>query len=209
MIAWPIRAVLSSGVFDEVIVSTDDVEIAEVSRTEGASVPFIRPPDLSNDHAGLMEVIIHSIEWLKSNDRAPNVVACIYATAPFLAADDIRKATLLLNSRPDADFVLAVASFAAPVQRAIVEDTFGWLNFLFPEYALVRSQDVRHAFHDAGLFFIGRTEAFLTHSSTMSGKTLPYKVPRLRCQDIDTPEDWEQAASLFAFLQKQKGADDN
>jgi N-acylneuraminate cytidylyltransferase len=205
MIAWPIEAALQSGVFDEVIVSTDDGEIAEVACACGATVPFIRPAGIANDHAGLTVVVRHAINWLRGQDRAPDLVACIYATAAFVRREDLRAAARLLESRPDADYVSAVATFPSAVQRAFTTSGQGWLEFLWPEFAETRSQDLRPAFHDAGLFFIGRPEPFLKYPTSISGKTLAFEVPRLLCQDIDTPEDWDHAAALFEYLQSRKG----
>jgi pseudaminic acid cytidylyltransferase len=205
MIAWTIAAVLQSGVFDEVIVSTDCDEIAEVAEKEGASVPFVRPASLADDHTGLTAVVRHAIEWWRGHGRAPEIVACPYATAPFMRGSDLVKSVELLSQAPEADFVLAVSSFAAPVQRAIVQGRDGWLQFLWPDFAQLRSQDACAAYHDAGHFFMGRADAFMRCPTTMSGKTLPHMIPRLLCQDIDTPEDWEHAAEVFSYLQNKKG----
>lgn len=208
MIAWPIEAALQSEVFDDVIVSTDDEEIALVARSYGASVPFLRPAEIANDHAGLTAVVRHAINWLHGQNRTPDTVTCIYATAAFVREEDLRAAVRMLESRPDVDYLSAVTSFASPVQRAFATDVSGCLEFMWPEFAETRSQDLRPAFHDAGLFFIGRPEPFLKYPTSMSGKTLPFEVPRLLCQDIDTPEDWEHAAALFEHLQSGKGGSD-
>ncbi len=205
MIAWSIEAALKSGVFDEVIVSTDDAEITEIARQHGASVPFMRPVEISNDHAGLTAVVRHSITWLREQGRGPDIVACAYATAPFLRAQDLRASVEQLRAQPDAEYVLAVTSFAAPVQRAIVQGEAGYLEFLWPDFAEARSQNTREAYHDAGHFFMGRADAFMTYPTTLSGKTLPCVIPRMLCQDIDTQEDWDHALSLFEYWQFQKG----
>lgn len=205
MIAWPIMAALESGIFDEVIVSTDDEEIAAVAQHYGAAVPFVRPEEIANDHSGLTDVVRHAITWLREQNRGPDIVACLYATAPFLRGEDLRTGVEMLATQPEADYVLAVTTFAAPVQRAIVQDSGGYLEFMWPEFASTRSQDLRHAFHDAGHFFIGRPDSFLNYPTTMAGKTLPCVIPRLLCQDIDTQEDWDHAAALFEFVQSRKG----
>jgi pseudaminic acid cytidylyltransferase len=205
MIAWSIQAALSSGAFDEVIVSTDDSEIAQIAKQYGASVPFIRPAEISNDQAGLTAVIRHAITWLRDQGQGPDIVACAYATAPFLRAEDLRKSVEQLIAQPNAEYVLAVTSFAAPVQRAIAQGAEGYLEFLCPEFAEARSQNTREAFHDAGHFFTGRANAFMTYPSALFGKTLPCVIPRILCQDIDTPEDWNHALSLFEYWQFKKG----
>jgi len=205
MIAWTIQALLESRVFDEVLVSTDDAEVAEIARHYGAQSPFVRPADLSTDHSGITPVLRHAITWRREQGSSPVMVACAYPTAPFLSAADLRAAQAQLCARTDADYVLAVTSFAAPVQRAITIGDEGFMRFFWPEFAQARSQDTREAFHDAGHFFMGRTEAFMKYPTTLSGKTLPFFIPRLRCQDIDTPEDWDHALSLFDYWQFQKG----
>ena len=204
MIHWPIRAALDSGAFDKVIVSTDDPEIAEIAREVGAEVPFVRPPETAHDTAGLTEVVRHAIQWFREHQQAPEIVACAYATAPFLRPEDLAAAVKKLTDTPEADYVLAVTTFASPVDRAIVQEPDGWLRFMWPEFATARSQDIRQAYHDAGHFFMGKAEAFMKYPTTLAGHTLPHVVPRLLCQDIDTEEDWEHAAALFAFAQAQK-----
>jgi N-acylneuraminate cytidylyltransferase len=201
MIAWSIAAARESGVFDDIIVSTDDAEVAEIARSHGARAPFVRPAALSNDDAGLMPVLRHALEWCKSENGAlPAFFACVYATAPFLTADDLRGAASALVGRADADFTLAMTKFEAPVQRAIVRDEHGFARFLHPEFAATRSQDLPECFHDAGLFFMGRSESFFKFPNTLAGMTLPWIVPTSRSQDIDTPEDWDRAQVLFEVL---------
>ena len=204
MIAWSIQAALASGVFEEVLVSTDDVEIAEIARSLGAQVPFMRPLDLSGDYIGLTPVVRHAITWLCEAGRAPDLVTCAYPTAPFLRAEDLQSACKAIEARSDVDYIVAVGSFSAPVQRAIVGGKEGFLEFLWPEFALTRSQDLRHGFYDAGHFFVGRAGAFMRYSSALEGRAMPYVIPRMLCQDIDTEEDWEHAASIFEYWQYRK-----
>jgi pseudaminic acid cytidylyltransferase len=205
MIAWSISAALQSGVFDDVLVSTDDEEIAEVARREGASVPFLRPASLADDHSALTAVIRHAIEWRQGEGKFPEIVACIYATSPFLRGADLEQAVQKLKEVPEADYVVAVTSFASSVQRAIILGNAGWLEFLWPDFAQARSQDALTAYHDAGHFFMGRAEAFMRFCTTMSGKALPQMIPRLLCHDIDTHEDWEHALEIFDYIKARKG----
>jgi pseudaminic acid cytidylyltransferase len=204
MIAWSVKAALDSGVFDEVIVSTDDLQIAEIARSLGAQVPFMRPLELSDDYVGITPVVRHAITWLREAGRAPQLVACVYSTAPFLQADDLQSACNQLHASADMDYVLAVCSFPSPVQRAITGGKEGGLEFLWPEFAQTRSQDLRQGFYDAGQFFAGRADAFMRYSSALEGRAMPYLIPRMRCQDIDTEEDWEHAESLFRYWQFRK-----
>lgn len=206
MIAWTIEAALESGIFDRLLVSTDDDEIAQVSRAYGAEVPFQRPAEISDDHSGLTAVIRHAIDWSRNQGDIPETVACMYATAPFLRANDLAVSVSQLQNNLTTDYILAVTSFPSPVERALVSDKKGYLEFLWPEFATTRSQDLRDAYHDAGHFLMGRADALKQHSTSLSGNTLPYPIPRMLCQDIDTPEDWLHAEELFAYIHSKDSA---
>ncbi len=198
MIVWSIEAALKSGVFDEVIVSTDDDEVAEVARHYGATVPFMRPQEISGDTAGLNQVLRHALHWLKyEGGGQPEWLGCVYATAPFLRAEDLRAARDRLRKNPEAEYVISVCTFPAPIQRAMITDASGHIRFMYPELRLTATQELKEAFHDAGQFVIGRSTAFLEQDSVLNGHCLPLVIPRHRCQDIDTPEDWEHALHLF------------
>lgn len=196
MIAWPIATTLASGLFDRVIVTTDDAEIADVARDAGAEVPFLRDADLSNDQAGLTEVVQDAIRRLALPDDT--LVALIYATAPFLRADDLRKAVARLRDS-DADYAISVASFPAPVERALVIES-GQVRMLRQDNLFLRSQDLVEAYHDAGQFEIGRADAWLSGRSALRDATVPVVLPRHRVQDIDTPEDWARAEIVARML---------
>jgi len=198
MIAWPVLAALESGAFDEVIVSTDDQEIAEIAVECGASVPFMRPAELSDDHTGVMPVVRHAITFLRDSGRAPVLAACVYPTAPFLRAGSLDRAMEELK-RTDADFVLSVTSFEYPVQRALKLDEGGRLRFAQPEFALTRSQDLEHRYHDAGQFFAGRAAAMMEYDAVLFARCLPLVIPRDEAVDIDTEEDWQFAGKLHAL----------
>jgi N-acylneuraminate cytidylyltransferase len=194
MMSWSLGAALSSGVFDRIVVSTDDAEIADIARAEGAEVPFLRPPELSDDTTTTISVIRHAIETLYENKVRPDFVCCLYATAPFLRADDLRAAKDLSAS---ADFVIPVGRFPAPVQRALATDADGNLRMLSPENYTTRSQDLQETFFDAGQFYWARTEAWINGVSPFDQRVAPLLLPRGRVQDIDTPEDWAFAELLF------------
>lgn len=210
MIAWSIETARASGCFDRVIVSTDDEEIAEVARQWGAEAPFVRPAALADDHTGTIPVIAHAIEWLSEHDETPDQVCCVYATAPFVQPEDLRRGLEVLQSR-DVDYAFSVTSYAFPIQRALRITDDGHVTMFQPEHFATRSQDLEEAWHDAGQFYWGRAEAWRTGTPVFSEHAVPVTLPRHRVQDIDTPEDWERAEWLFRARQAQedeKGSED-
>jgi pseudaminic acid cytidylyltransferase len=200
MLAWSIEASRLAGCFDHIIVSTDDAEIAEVARSCGAQTPFVRPPELSDDHTGTIPVIAHAIEWVNRNVGPVDYACCIYATAPFVQAQDLQRGFHLLNSS-GADYVFSVTSYAFPIQRAIRITADQRVEMFNPEHFGTRSQDLEEAFHDAGQFYWGQAQAWLAGKPLFSQDAAPLPLPRHRVQDIDTPEDWERAEWLFKAMQ--------
>lgn len=196
MIVRSIRTALDSGLFEQVVVSTDDAEIADIARAHGAQVPFMRPPDLADDYAGTAAVIVHALQHLPSFDFA----CCIYATAPLLQVRYLRQGLELLERHPHRSFAFSVCDFAFPVQRALTVDGDGALTALYPEFRNTRSQDLPEAFQDAGQFYWGRSEAWMRGDVLYSPASLPVILPRYLVQDIDTPEDWKRAEYLYAAL---------
>ena len=152
MIAWSIEAAQASGCFDHIIVSTDDDEIAEVARASGAEVPFIRPPELSDDHIGTTPVIAHAIDWINRNAGIADFACCLYATAPFVQAGDLRRGFDVLQ-QSGADYAFSVTSYAFPIQRAIRITSDHRVEMFNREHFNTRSQDLEEAFHDAGQFY--------------------------------------------------------
>jgi pseudaminic acid cytidylyltransferase len=200
MIAWSIEAALQSACFDQVIVSTDDAEIAEVARQCGAQVPFVRPATLSGDHTGTIPVIKHAVEWFQAQGKTPEQVCCLYATAPFVSADDLRRGLALLTDTA-CDYAFSVTSYAFPIQRAIRVTADNRVEMFNPEHFNTRSQDLEDAYHDAGQFYWGRANAWLQEKMIFSPASIPVLLPRHRVQDIDTPEDWTRAEWMFKALQ--------
>ena len=201
MIAWSIEAALQSGCFERIIVSTDDEEIAEVALRFGAEVPFIRPEELSGDFVATIPVIKHAIQWLEANQIIPDWVCCIYATAPFISADAL-KSGLTLIQQQDTDYVFSVTSYAFPIQRAIKLQQNGTVQMFSPEHFNTRSQDLEEAYHDAGQFYWGASDAWLEEKPIFSSKSYPVILPRYLVQDIDTPEDWIRAELMFKAIEK-------
>lgn len=199
MIAWSIEAAKASGCFDLVIVSTDDDEITQVAKEYGASVPFKRPPELSDDYAGTIEVIAHAIQWVNENIGQVSQACCLYATAPFVTGQDLRDSHVQFK-RDNADYTFSVTSYAFPIQRAIRISESGCVSMFQPEHFLARSQDLEEAWHDAGQFYWGKAEAWLEQRVLFNEASTGYKLPRERVQDIDTLEDWNRAEWLFKAL---------
>lgn len=199
MMVWSIEAARLSACFDHIVVSTDDGEIAEVALQHGAEVPFIRPPELSDDHVGTIPVIAHAIDWMNRNAGTFDFACCIYATAPFLQPEDIRHGFDMLQDS-SADYAFSVTSYAFPIQRAIRVTTNARIEMFNPEHFNTRSQDLEEAYHDAGQFYWGRSAAWLSGKPIFSPVATPVVLPRHRVQDIDTQEDWERAEWLFKLM---------
>lgn len=195
MIAWSIDAARRSDLFERVVVSTDDDAIAEVATTEGAEVPFRRAPELSDDHTPTNPVVADATARLGLSDDT--AVCCLYATAPFVEPEDLRRGRDRLAGG-DVDFVFSATTYAFPVQRAMRLAADGTAEALFPEHAGTRSQDLPEVVHDAGQFYWGRARSFADHPVLFAAATAAVLLPRTRVQDIDTPEDWDRAEQLFA-----------
>lgn len=204
MIAWSIATAKQSGCFDRIIVSTDDAEIAQVAKAHGADVPFMRPPELSDDHVGTIPVIAHAVAWQNQHGAQAQDVCCIYATAPFVQPADLQRGLQTLQSS-EADYAFSVTSYAFPIQRAIRITAQQRVEMFQPEHFNTRSQDLEEAWHDAGQFYWGKASAWLAGKPLFSQHAAPVPQPRHRVQDIDTPEDWQRAEWLFKAMQHEQG----
>lgn len=200
MMAWSIEAARFSGCFDHIIVSTDDREIAEVAHQYGVEVPFTRPAELSDDYTGTVPVIAHAIDWMSRNTGPVSLACCIYATAPFVLPDDLKRGLSLLEDT-GADYAFSITSYAFPIQRAVRVTADARVEMINPEHFNTRSQDLEESFHDAGQFYWGRAAAWLSGKPLFTPAASPVVLPRHRVQDIDTPEDWERAEWLFKSMQ--------
>lgn len=191
---YSIEAALQSGVFDEVMVSTDDIEIAELAKKAGASVPFMRSEATANDYASTDEVIMEVIQEYEKRGQHFDSFCCIYPTAPFLTAQRLCEAMELLK---EADSVMPVVQFSYPPQRGLIINQEGYVARQFPEYATARSQDLPKIYHDCGQFYACRTIPFLEAGTTDVEKLVPLVLSEMEVQDIDTLEDWEIAEIKF------------
>jgi len=204
MIAYSIEAALKSGAFDHVVVTTDSGEIAEVARQYGASVPFMRPAELSDDHTPTAPVITHAIRWFAEQEQQPAYACCIYATAPFVRAEYIRQGLRTMQETGCAT-CYSVTSFPFPIFRGQRITESGCLAMFWPEYEMTRSQDLPEAYHDAGQFYWVNCRRFLTEPRLYAADSRPVILPRHLVQDIDTPEDWTTAEHMFSALQRATG----
>ena len=200
IIYYSIKIALESGLFDKVIVSTDDHEIKKVAENFGAYVPFVRPDELSDDITGTVAVINHAVQWCARNKHKPEYVCCIYATSPLLQLDYLKMGYEALKSS-DKLFAFSVTRFKYPIQRSlrIKNDS---IEMFYPENYLTRSQDLEEGYHDAGQFYWGTADAFLEQKNIFSDRSVPIILPQYLVQDIDTQDDWDMAEFMYSALYK-------
>lgn len=198
IIAYSIEAALKSRAFDEVMVSTDSEEIAEIAKEYGASVPFLRSEATSSDFATTADVIAEVLDSYSQMGNEFDSFACIYPTAPFVTGKRLAEAAELLQ---DADSVIAVVKYSFPPQRAFVIQN-GVVKYQYPQYEKSRSQDLEPIYHDCGQFYICNCKAFLKHHSLVIPNTRPYIMPEEEVQDIDTMADWEIAEAKYKALHR-------
>ena len=203
MIAWPIAATTASGLFDHILVSTDDAEIADVARRQGAVVPFIRPAELADDHSGPTDVIVHALSWAIEAGWPVKAACCIYATAAFVDPEDVAEAGRLLS--PACDYAFAAVRYGHPPQRGFLRSDDGSPQLLQPEHQSTRTQDLAPVYHDSGQFYWGTREAWMERRPFFGNRTRFVELPPWRAYDIDRDEDWEMAERLFAATRKREG----
>jgi pseudaminic acid cytidylyltransferase len=188
---YSIDVARQSGLFAEVMVSTDDAEIAALGRSFGATVPFLRSPESSSDTATTAMVLLEVLERYREMGRAFDYFCCLYPTAPFVTAPKLEQAFARLQSG-EADGVIPVCAFSFPIWRSLkVEE--GRLRFNWPEHELTRSQDLPPAYQDCGQFYFMRTAAFLEERRLVMKRTAPLVTPAMEMQDIDNEDDWQLA----------------
>ena len=199
LIAWSIELARAAGLFEHVIVSTDDAEIEEVARGYGAELPFRRPAALADHLTGTTDVIAHATAWAQDAGWKPRAVCCIYATAPLLDVADLRRGLQLLEAGRWS-YAFAATDFPAPIFRSFRQHEDGGVEMFFPDRFDTRSQDLPTALHDAGQFYWGRPDAWTERRRIFDRHSVPVIVPRWRVQDIDTADDWRRAEIIFDLL---------
>ncbi len=200
LIAYSIQTALESKLFSEVIVSTDDEEIAKVAKSYGASVPFLRPKELSDDFTGTGAVVAHAIKWLKERDKEFDYVCTIYATAPFLQASYLKEAFKKLQNS-SAKYAFSCTSMPFPIQRTFKIRDDNRCEMFWPQNFTKRSQDLEVAYQDAGQFYFNRVDK--ESKELIFGRdSIPIVLPRYLVQDIDDEEDWRRAEIMYEAINR-------
>ena len=199
IIAYSIKAALESGVFDEVMVSTDDEEIATVAREYGAAVPFLRSNRTSDDFATTADVIDEVLDRYESVGKEYDMVACIYATAPFVTPQRLNEAAEILK-KSAFDSAFTCVTYSYPVQRGLEIDTDGKIKMKWPEFKSSRSQDLEPIYHDAGQFYFATVDAYRKAHGFWGDNTAPIVLSELEVQDLDTLTDWKLAEMKYRLI---------
>ncbi len=199
IIAYSIEKAIESGLFDTVVVSTDNEEIAKVAQSFGAEIPFLRPIEISDDFTGINPVISHALNNIDTDGY--NFACCIFATSPLLKVDDLKESFKLI-SKSEYKFIFSATEFPHPIQRGFKKKDSGkGLEMLFPDQYLTRSQDFPEWMHDAGQFYWGDIDSWLEESMNFDENSFAYKLPMWRVQDIDTMEDWRRAEVISKIME--------
>ena len=200
IIAYSIEAALNSGVFDEVMVSTDDEEIAGVARQFGASVPFLRSAETSNDYATTVDVLLEVVNKYEEQGKVFDNICCLYSTAPFVTSDRLKEASSQINDTIDACFTIVQYSY--PIQRSLRINGANCVEMKFPEHLKSRTQDLEKVYHDAGQFYFVKTDALVNEKTVWCKRTAPLILSELEVQDLDTLTDWQLAEMKYQLLKK-------
>lgn len=196
MLAYPIHAALESGLFDEVMVSTEDAEIAEIAQKYGASVPFMRSPEYADDFSGTDAVLAHVMEEYAKRGVHYDNICCIYPCSPLLTGAILKDAWQRF-CESEASSLMPVARYSQPVQRSLVISEDGFLKYREPKYFTTRTQDLEPVFYDAGMFYFVKTDVFRQRKSITGDKMINFEMDEKFVQDIDKPADWEQAEEKY------------
>jgi len=197
IIAWSIIAAKKSGIFDDIIVSTDSQRIADVANKYGAITPFIRPDSISDDFTGTNDVIKHAAKWYIENVGDIDYICGIYPTAPFLTSSVLVDGFHRLVDS-NAAFVFSAVGYSYPIQRAFLISKNDRVQMLNKENISKRSQDLEKSYHDAGQFYWGLTSSFINNLNLYSDESIPMILPAHLAHDIDDEEDWKYAEMLYA-----------
>ena len=198
IIAYSIEAAIKSKVFDEIMVSTDDNEIAEIAKKYGASIPFMRSAKNSDDYSGTCDVLMEVVNDYKKLGKEFDIVCCIYPTAPFVTAEKLTEVNNKFE-REGASAIIPVVRFSYPPQRCFIE-CGGRLEYKWPEHEKSRSQDLEPFYHDAGQFYFIKTDVLMSQKTLVPANTVPLKIDELEVQDIDNLTDWKLAELKYKLM---------
>lgn len=200
IMAYSIEAALKSELFDEVMVSTDDEEFAEVAKQYGASVPFLRSETTANDYATTVDVLLEVIETYKQRGMEFDTICCLYSTAPFVTSERLKEASSKLSDSVDACFTMVEYSY--PIQRSLRINEAGQVEMKYPEHLKSRTQDLEKVYHDAGQFYFVKTKTLIEEKTVWCKHTAPLVLSELEVQDLDTLTDWQLAEMKYDLLHK-------
>lgn len=200
IMAYSIDAALKAGIFDEVMVSTDDEEFAEVAKRFGASVPFLRSEATSNDYATTVDVLIEVVKMYRQQGKEFDTVCCLYSTAPFVTAERLKEASEKLSEQVDGCFT--VVEYSYPIQRSLRINESGIIEMRYPEHLKSRTQDLEKTYHDAGQFYFMKTAAMENEKTVWCKRTEPLILSELEVQDLDTLTDWQLAEMKYELIHK-------
>lgn len=200
IMAYSIEAALKSELFDEVMVSTDDEEFAEVARHYGASVPFLRSEATANDYATTVDVLLEVIETYKQRGMVFDTICCLYSTAPFVTPERLKEAFSKLSD--DIDGCFTMVEYSYPIQRSLIINEEGIVEMKYPEYLTSRTQDLEKIYHDAGQFYFVKTKTLIDERTAWCKRTAPLVLSELEVQDLDTQTDWQLAEMKYELLHK-------
>ncbi len=201
IISYSIEAALKSEIFNEVMVSTDDNEITEISKQFNANVPFLRSKKNSGDFANISDVLLEVLTQYKSIGIEFDFLCCIYPTAPFVTSQ-ILIDTFNLLLKKNADSIIPISRFSYPIQRAFKINDKGFIEYIWPENIHKRSQDLLPAYHDAGQFCWINVTSFLKNKFLITDNTTFIELNELMAQDIDNESDWRIAEMKYSLMKK-------
>jgi N-acylneuraminate cytidylyltransferase len=200
IMAYSIKAALESGLFDEVMVSTDDEGFADIAKKFGASVPFLRSEATANDYATTVDVLLEVIETYKQRGMIFDAICCLYSTAPFVTSERLKEAYSKLSDNVDACFTMVEYSY--PIHRSLRINEAGLVEMKYPEHLKSRTQDLEKVYHDAGQFYFVKTKTLIEEKTVWCKHTAPLVLSELEVQDLDTLTDWQLAEMKYELLHK-------
>lgn len=198
IMAYSIDAALKSGIFDEVMVSTDDEEFAEVAQKFGASVPFLRSDATANDYATTVDVLLEVVDTYRKQGKEFDTVCCLYSTAPFVTPERLKEAFGKLSDKVDGCFTIVEYSY--PIQRSLKINESGLVEMKYPEHFKSRTQDLEKIYHDAGQFYFVKTSTLIQEKTAWCKRAMPLVLSELEVQDLDTKTDWALAEIKYKLI---------